>query len=141
MAKRRNAGAWAMAALFIIAGMVCGLLAGSYFYAQWEKELTLNVFLLDIIIFLAIIYLAVFLQVIIHELGHLACGLLTHYRFSSFRAGWFALIRDKGKFKLKLFKMPGTMGQCLMVPPDMENGQFPFVLYNLGGVLLTLYLL
>lgn len=135
MAKRRNACAWAMAALFIIAGMVCGLLAGSYFYAQWEKELTLNVFLLDIIIFLAIIYLAVFLQVIIHELGHLACGLLTHYRFSSFRAGWFALIRDKGKFKLKLFKMPGTMGQCLMVPPDMENGQFPFVLYNLGGAL------
>lgn len=134
MAQKRNVGVWAMMGIFIIAGIVCGLVAGWYFSAQWEKELTINVFLMDIIVFLAIIYLSVFLQAIIHELGHLVCGLLTHYRFASFRVGWFALIRDKEKFKLKLLKMPGTMGQCLMVPPDIEGGKFPYVLYNFGGV-------
>lgn len=124
-----------MSALYIIAGIGCGLLAGSYFSFQFETELTLRGFLIDAVLFFAAIYLSLFLQIIIHELGHLVCGLLTHYRFVSFRAGWLTLIMNNGKFKLKLLKMPGTMGQCLMAPPDIEKGKFPCALYNLGGAL------
>lgn len=82
---------------------------------------------------LVIIYLCIFLHIIIHEAGHMIFGLLTGYRFLSFRIMNFIWIKDNGKIKLKKYHLAGTSGQCLMSPPDMKDGKMPFVLYNLGG--------
>ncbi len=79
------------------------------------------------------IYVAYFLHVIIHEAGHLIFGLLTGYKFSSFRIFSFMWLKENGKLKLKRLSIAGTGGQCLMAPPDMKNDKFPIVLYNLGG--------
>ena len=82
--------------------------------------------------------LAVFLQIILHEAGHLVFGLLTGYRFLSFRVGSFTLQKDAdGKMRIKRFSLAGTAGQCLMDPPDMQDGKLPYVLYNLGGILVN----
>jgi hypothetical protein len=81
---------------------------------------------------LAIAYI---LQIIIHEGGHLVAGLLTGYRFVSFRFLSFTLIRKDGRLQWRRFDMAGTGGQCLMAPPDKPIDQIDTRWYNAGGVL------
>lgn len=78
------------------------------------------------------------LQIVIHEAGHLIAGLLSGYRFSSFRIGNFMWLKENGKLRFCRLFIAGTGGQCLMNPPDLVDGRLPFVFYNLGGVLLNL---
>lgn len=79
-----------------------------------------------------------FLCVIIHEGGHLVFGLISGYRFSSFRIGSIMLIKRDGKMQIRLLKIAGTGGQCLMIPPEEREGKIPTLLYNLGGVIANL---
>lgn len=89
--------------------------------------------------FLIFFILSFIVHIILHELGHLIFGLLTGYKFVSFRVGSFAFIREDNRFKMKKYNIPGTAGQCLMDPPEMiKNGDFPFIIYNLGGVFINL---
>lgn len=78
-------------------------------------------------------------QIVIHEAGHLIFGLRSGYQFLSFNV--FGLIWKRGadgKLHMKRMKIAGAGGQCLMAPPDWNDGDFPFTLYNLGGVLANL---
>ena len=93
---------------------------------------------LKIIIYLIELYLAIFLQVVIHELGHLTFGILTGYKFLSYRVLNFMIIKRDKKFSIKKMSLTGTSGQCLMAPPNFKNGKMPFILYNLGGVIFNL---
>lgn len=79
-------------------------------------------------------FVAMYLQMIIHEVGHLVGGLLTGYKFSSFRIGSLMLINIDGKLKFKRYTLAGTGGQCLMNIPDMVDGKVPYKVYGLGGV-------
>lgn len=81
------------------------------------------------------LYIAIMFHIIIHEAGHLVFGLLSGYKFSSFRVGSFMLKKEDGKLKLKRFSLAGTGGQCLMVPPELVNGKMPYFWYNIGGAL------
>lgn len=74
-----------------------------------------------------------FLQIVVHETGHLIFGLLTGYQYSSFRIGSFMWVKLNGKIQLKRHSLAGTGGQCLMAPPDFVNGKIPYALYNFGG--------
>lgn len=84
--------------------------------------------------------IAAYLQILLHEAGHLVCGLLSGYRFVSFRVGSITLLKDSnGKLRFKRFKLAGTGGQCLMAPPEnVPLDQIPTKLYNAGGVLFNL---
>ena len=79
--------------------------------------------------------LAVFGQLILHEGGHLVCGLATGYKFVSFRIGSWMVQREKGKFRFRKMTLAGTGGQCLLAPPPLVDGKMPYILYNLGGPL------
>lgn len=85
---------------------------------------------------LPILFACFFVQIILHEVGHLVFGGLSGYRFVSFRIFRLMLIRESGKLKVRRYHIPGTGGQALMMPPEGE-GPVPFVLYNLGGVLMN----
>ena len=78
-------------------------------------------------------YVALFFHMIVHEAGHLVFGLMTGYKFCSFRIASFMWLKENGKLKMKRLTLAGTGGQCLMTPPDMKDGKIPLVLYNLGG--------
>ncbi|MDP3448665.1 MAG: hypothetical protein Q8S22_11490 [Eubacteriales bacterium] len=94
----------------------------------------------DVLILLSLLlllFLAVFLQIILHETGHLVCGLLTGYRFSSFRIGSWMLIKESGRLRLKTLSIAGTGGQCLLLPPEWSEGKSPYVLYHMGGALMN----
>lgn len=84
---------------------------------------------------------AFMLHVVLHEFGHFVCGRLTGYGFKSFRILNFMWQKDSdGKIRFYRFKLAGTGGQCLMVPPALKDGDMPYVLYNLGGVIFNLLL-
>lgn len=58
-------------------------------------NIQLSRLLLSCILSLACLILAVFVQIILHEGGHLIFGLATGYRFVSFRVGSLTLIKEK----------------------------------------------
>lgn len=91
-----------------------------------------------LLIFMAITFTSLLLQTILHEVGHLIFGLVTKYKLISFRIFSIIWIKEDGKIKVKRVKVPGTAGQCLMVPPEMKYDEIPHVLYNLGGVIINL---
>lgn len=78
---------------------------------------------------------SVVVLVIVHEAGHLVCGLLSGYRFVSFRIFNLTVIKAGGRLRLRRFAVAGTGGQCLLVPPDKDPADIPTDLYNAGGVL------
>lgn len=117
--------------VYIILGAIVGFFVGNYAGRVISQQESPNVPL----IILALV-LGVVIQIIVHEAGHLIFGLLTGYKFVSFRVFDFKLEKDdNNKFKLRLQHMRGTLGQCLMKPPKYEEGKFPYKLYLVGGVL------
>lgn len=83
-------------------------------------------------------YVVMFLHIVLHEGGHLIFGLLTGYRFVSFRVGSLMLLKNEQGYRLRWMRLGGTGGQCLLDPPEMVDGKMPNVLYNLGGCLMNL---
>ena len=65
------------------------------------------------------------------------CGLLTGYRFRSYRLGSLMIQQENGRLRLRRLKISGTAGQCLLAPPDWSE-DLPVMLYNLGGCLANL---
>ncbi len=96
-------------------------------------KLSMGEFLLGLAGIYMFLLLFSFMQTVVHEAGHLIFGLLTGYKYSSFRIGSFMWVKSDGKLHLKRFSLAGTGGQCLMAPPDMAEGKIPYVLYNFGG--------
>ena len=90
-----------------------------------------------IYIFLGVI-IALYAQIILHETGHLVFGLLSHYKFVSFRVGNIVIYKSQGKMYWGRYRIAGTAGQCLMVPPNMKDGKIPYQLYNFGGAIMNL---
>ena len=86
-----------------------------------------------------LLFFGTFINTIIHESGHLIFGLLTGYKFSSFRILSTCFVKNENKIKVKKFSVPGTAGQCLMLPPAIDSqGKIPYKLYNWGGCILNL---
>lgn len=118
--------------LFIGASFGIGWLIGSLSKPVLQ-DVPFDKFLLGIAGIYLSFLLSSFLQIVVHEAGHLVFGLITGYQYSSFRIGSFMWVKLDGKIKLKRFSISGTGGQCLMAPPDMKDGKMPYVLYNMGG--------
>lgn len=114
---------------------IIGGIFGFFIVYYMEHTTEWHVFGWNDIIFLSFALVACLLHIIIHEAGHLVCGLLSGYQFASFRIGSFMWIKEDEKIKCKRFSLAGTGGQCLMSPPDLVDGKIPYVLYNLGGSL------
>ncbi len=115
--------------LFLLVGWICGMRIGEVMNTSGIGFLPLYLLLM------LTVFCAIYLHIIVHEAGHLLCGLLTGYRFCSFRIGSLTLVRADGGYRLKHYALAGTGGQCLMGPPELVAGHVPYVLYNLGGSL------
>lgn len=82
---------------------------------------------------------AVFVHLILHEAGHLVAGLMTGYRFLSFRIFKFTLVKTEDGMRWKKFHIAGTGGQCILeLPADQPVETTPWFWYNAGGVLMNL---
>lgn len=84
-------------------------------------------------------FVSMALHISLHEAGHLVCGLLSGYRFVSFRIFNFTMIKIDGKLRVKRYGIAGTGGQCLLSPPELPLEEIPVGWYNLGGVLANIF--
>ena len=123
---------------FTLMGMVLGFAMISFLEWQLPEGIESSEKAYRICAMLVFLYLSWFIHIVIHESGHLIGGLLSGYTFSSFRIGSFMLLKENGKLVSKRLKIAGTGGQCLMAPPEMVDGKFPVVLYNMGGSVMNL---
>ena len=136
--KPRHKGqSWIPMLLSLLLGGCAGVLLLNYLIPLGDG-LSLGQKLLLFALTLFSLYAAMLLQVIIHEAGHLVFGLLTGYRFLSFRVFSLMLVREDGKLRFRRYSLAGTGGQCLMIPPQLRDGTMPVLLYNFGGALLNL---
>ncbi|MDF2510136.1 MAG: hypothetical protein K0S04_2 [Herbinix sp.] len=139
--KKSNKGKQIIPILFfMLIGAVCGVLIAKYILNvdTESEEIPINTILIKGALLLLGMYVAIFLQIIIHEAGHLLFGLMTSYRFSSFRVGSFMWLKENDRIKFCRLSLAGTGGQCLLIPPEMKEGNYRYVLYNLGGSILNL---
>lgn len=104
-------------------------------YLEKILEPSVPSLLIEINFWLIPLLIASLLEIVIHETGHMIFGLLTGYKFVSFRLGNIVLLKKDQKFLIKKYKLAGTGGQCLMAPPEPKDGHMPFQLYNMGGVI------
>lgn len=122
----------------ILLGMLIGAVLGIVLVAGMPDDASLGTQLILMCGMLLIFYLSMVVQIIIHEAGHMVFGLLSGYRFLSFRVFSLMWIRQDGHIGVKRLSLAGTAGQCLMAPPEPVDGRIPVVLYNLGGVIMNL---
>lgn len=135
--KKQHLGTIFAIAVFAVIGFLTGYIVTD-FMADSPEDITLLNGLLKIVFIFLSFYLTMILHIIVHESGHLFFGIMTGYSFVSFRVRSFIVTKQDGKFKLDRFKVPGTEGQCLMMPPEMKDGNFPFIMYNLGGSIMNI---
>lgn len=120
-------------ALFFVTALVTGFLVGMYNSISIDFGYIENGSKVFLIYGMAVYLIAVYLQMMIHECGHLIFGLISGYRFVSIRFASFVLTKINGKLQLKRYTLAGTGGQCIMAPPDSADDDIPVTLYNLGG--------
>lgn len=133
--RKTHAGYWFSILLFYIYFFTLSLLAVSMLDSlDRYNPLTYT------LIIAASFFILSTIQTAIHEAGHLLFGLLSGWRFGSFRLYSWIWLRENGKLRVKRSKIVGTAGQCLLIPPETEDGKMPYTLYNMGGVLLNLIL-
>ncbi len=137
--KKKKRSGWLSLLPVILLGILAGLSA--VYLANRFSDPDGNLPQFFFLIELLSLILSCYLQLILHEAGHLVFGLLSGYRFSSFRIGSLMLAKVEGRLRLARLSIAGTAGQCVMAPPAPdENGRIPSVLFNLGGSMMNLIL-
>ncbi|MBR4461699.1 MAG: hypothetical protein IKS51_03865 [Erysipelotrichaceae bacterium] len=128
MNKKNKKNRLLMGILLMLGCLPSGLLIGIIGY-----KAGIDIFPIYLL-FLLSMGIALVLQTALHEAGHMVFGLLTGFRFLSYRVLSMILSKEDGKLKLGRFSIPGTVGQCLMgTPTDREKK--PYYLYNAGGLI------
>lgn len=128
---------------FLIGGLIVVAFTETTWHGYLQKYYTIDLSE-GICVFLVAVgsmILSFLILVPIHELGHLVCGLLSGYKFVSFRIFNYTILKEDGKFRIKKFAVAGTGGQCLLTPPDLPLDKIPTGWYNFGGVMANIIVL
>lgn len=131
--KTENKGRWTIFLIYGLVGIVYCLFIDNPNPIKEGPSYYMHSVLL-----LIALYVAELIQIIFHEAGHLIFGLLTGYRFSSFRIVNLMWVKLDGRVQFRRLNFTGIGGQCLMIPPDLKDGKMPVMLSNLGGAIVNL---
>ena len=100
--EKKKSGKILTAVIFIICCFGAGYLLGTLWSSALPEESGLPQ-RIDFLIQALLLVIAFFLQIILHEGGHLIAGLMTGYRFSSFRIGNRMLLKNQEGFSFRKF--------------------------------------
>lgn len=126
--------------LMMIYFVFCGAAAGTLLDSVLPKKASGLIVFISVVCAILILYLALFIQICIHEIGHMVFGLISGYRFISIRFGSIIFYKTEKGLKVGKYTLAGTGGQCVMYPPEKPIEEIPTALYNWGGVLFNLIL-
>lgn len=138
--RKRMWGGVAFIGLNLIMGLIVGFVGVIVVMRQGrldsdDGDLGFVIWLFGFFVMLA---LSSYLQIVIHEFGHFIFGKLSGYSLSSFRIGKIAFVKKGEKVVVQKLNVPGTGGQCLMSPPEINPYNIPYFLYNMGGAFANL---
>lgn len=136
--KKQTGSNWLGILFFMLIGAGCGLLMMLCLSHLKDTGIPNGRVLLYAVLLMLGMYAVIMVQLIIHEAGHLVFGLLSGYRFNSFRIFNLMWLKENGRVRLKRLSIAGTGGQCLMAPPDLKDGKLPVLLYNFGGAIVNM---
>lgn len=122
-------------AVFFFLCLAIGAFIGAVFARSAKSGMQIIPLIIEFLIFIPVLFI---LQIIIHEAGHMLAALTSGWEFLSFRIFKFTISRKDGKFHFSVFHIPGTVGQCLMMPPEQPLSRSQLSFYNMGGVLANL---
>ena len=118
-------------------GLVIGYFGAEYFLTDLQNFMDSAPNLL-VAILLGI--LAFFLVILIHELGHLAGGLLMGDEFSFLSVGPFKVQKEDGQFHFQLLKSTSALGLALTLPTKVEGYKKRRLVTIAGGPFASLVL-
>lgn len=121
--------------IFFVVCFIIGIGLGKFITSNSAEGASGWDFGVDIFISLIMLYLAFFLQIIIHEGGHMVAAMIRGWKFISFMVAGFVLSKSCGKYSFSRFKIAGAGGQCIMCPPECGDTDKGIMLYNAGGVI------
>lgn len=121
--------------VFFFLCLALGTFIGALLARSDKSAIQLLPALIELLIFIPAL---IILQIIIHEAGHMLAALASGWEFLSFRIFKFTISRKDGKFHFSVFHIPGTAGQCLMMPPERPLSPSQLSFYNMGGALANL---
>ena len=115
----------------VLVGTVIGL-AGDYLALRTDS---IGVWAVWLVGFLP----ALFLGILLHELGHLVAGRLAGFEFYRILAGPLMLARESSGYKLRFLpkRILALSGQTAMIPRTAENLRRGFALFAAGGPVMT----
>ena len=93
----KNKGQWIGNVFYMLLGAACGIFDLMYMDTAGQSENGLFSEIIPLALMLIGIYAAMLIQLIIHEAGHLIFGLMTGYRFSSFRVANLMWVKLDGR--------------------------------------------
>lgn len=105
---------------------------------MFMKDRTEEALEINLLVFVLWFLIGCVVNISLHELGHMIAGLLSGYKFCSFRIFQFTWVLEDKKIRLKRYSIQGTAGQCLMLPPGGKDLDYPVFFYNMGGVIMNL---
>ncbi|ABX42484.1 hypothetical protein [Lachnoclostridium phytofermentans] len=119
---------------------VLSIVAGGILAIIWPYNKNSS-FLSFFLIICVTVIICNLIHAIVHETGHLIGGLISGYRLISFRIFLLTFVKIDNHFKIKLQKLKGTGGQCLMLPPKgIEFAHCPYYLYIMGGIFFDMFI-
>ena len=127
--------------LLVVFFLVCVVLGCGFGYSiiiYFDDDLPLWIVFLRIVEGVLLMCFALFLQIILHEIGHMIAALLRGWKFISFMILGWVITRKRGKFHFNRFNIAGAGGQCLMLPPAEGDTDRGIAFYNAGGVLMNM---
>lgn len=119
-----------------IVGSVIGLISGLYLI---EKLNSGEMKPQELILILFFIFLALFININVHEFGHLVFGKIFGYSLITYRIGFLSWSNENGRMKFSIIKNKGYSGLCAMLPPKNEPTKYESLLYYAGGILLNIF--
>ncbi len=116
-------------------GVLTGIIGSVYLIGKFETgELTPAL----ILVYIVLIFIAVFININIHEFGHYIFGKALGYRLLFYRISIFAWNNENSKMKFSLIRNRGYSGLCGMLAPERRLASYKHALYIAGGLILNL---
>jgi tetratricopeptide (TPR) repeat protein len=132
--KKKNKS-WPIIIQLIIGGII-GLIGGIFMVSKLFTNEWDIMTLLSAVIFM---FIAVFINVNIHEFGHFIFGKIFGYRLMSYRISFLTWNYENGKMKFSIIKNKGYSGLCAMVPPEHEVAVYKNIIFYAGGILFNIF--
>jgi len=128
--------------LIICVGFICGRIVNSMFYGFWNRYISNNSsIILEVAKMIGLVFLAWLcskVHVALHTLGHFIGGRISSYELVSIRLFGYVFVKSGDTMTRKRGDLYSTMGECVMMPPEGDGVNYPFLLYKLGGIVMNL---